>query len=608
MSSLGISGLVVSWLILIGLIPIAVLANPLRPKLLLGARILFYTAATIVFWITGLFLVALITNVSSIEYVLRHILPTTPFLYRVAALWAGREGVFLFWTTLILISLMICSLRIQNTSFQSQRNFIIVSAIITTIWLTAVIFKFDPFRPAISYETVRPFLNPHLRSWPMLLHPPLTYISLAGICVLFALIFTDLRESSIRQSFILWVRISLSFLTAGILLGAIWAYKEISWSNYWSWDPIESLSFISWLILLSLLQLQERTDKVGKISVFLAGLSFSFMLFTSYVIRSSILTSLHSHADPNRFDIMLGGATLAIVITLILAYRTSSVESIPKDTGLIVSTIVLLAATILAFTTSPIFLEKKAPTGFYNKAVAIAAIAIMWILFSQNIRLLKDPTYRKQVVFAGITIGSVFVFLVWYLTNIEELILLIAIFTMIQLIISQVFSFNYYKERRYLCLRNIGLVVLAFGVIWSINNTDRYSVNIKTSKDQFTKLTDTLSIKYLGINAKEEKGNLVITSSFIVKIDGKRYNLSPKYVLYEFNNGRLIPAIKQTLLYDIYLSTDAPLTAEEKPINITISRVWFIKLVWLGPIFLIASFILPEISPYNRRLYGKPER
>jgi cytochrome c-type biogenesis protein CcsB len=81
-------------------------------------------------------------------------------------------------------------------------------------------------------------------------------------------------------------------LTLGILTGAVWA--EAAWGRYWSWDPKETWSLITWLIYASLLHARLVKGWQGRRTAWLAVLGFLAVLFTYFGV-SFLLTGLHSY-------------------------------------------------------------------------------------------------------------------------------------------------------------------------------------------------------------------------------------------------------------------------------------------------------------------------
>jgi cytochrome c-type biogenesis protein CcsB len=81
-------------------------------------------------------------------------------------------------------------------------------------------------------------------------------------------------------------------LTLGILTGAVWA--ETAWGRYWSWDPKETWSLITWLIYATLLHARLLKGWQGRRIAWLAVLGFLAVLFTYFGV-SFLLTGLHSY-------------------------------------------------------------------------------------------------------------------------------------------------------------------------------------------------------------------------------------------------------------------------------------------------------------------------
>lgn len=82
------------------------------------------------------------------------------------------------------------------------------------------------------------------------------------------------------------------FLTLGILTGAVWA--ESAWGRYWSWDPKETWSLITWFIYATLLHARLVKGWQGRRIAWLAVVGFAAVLFTYFGV-SFLLTGLHSY-------------------------------------------------------------------------------------------------------------------------------------------------------------------------------------------------------------------------------------------------------------------------------------------------------------------------
>jgi cytochrome c-type biogenesis protein CcsB len=81
-------------------------------------------------------------------------------------------------------------------------------------------------------------------------------------------------------------------LTLGIVTGAVWA--ETAWGRYWSWDPKETWSLITWFIYAALLHARLLKGWHGRRIAWLAVLGFIAVLFTYFGV-SFLLSGMHSY-------------------------------------------------------------------------------------------------------------------------------------------------------------------------------------------------------------------------------------------------------------------------------------------------------------------------
>ncbi len=90
------------------------------------------------------------------------------------------------------------------------------------------------------------------------------------------------------------VGIGFVFLTIGIILGAVWA--KYAWGGYWSWDPKETWSLITWLVYAAYLHARYVRGLRGKRLVYFTILGFLCVIFTYYGVNL-IMPGLHSYAQ-----------------------------------------------------------------------------------------------------------------------------------------------------------------------------------------------------------------------------------------------------------------------------------------------------------------------
>ena len=84
------------------------------------------------------------------------------------------------------------------------------------------------------------------------------------------------------------------WLTSGIITGAVWA--NTAWGTYWSWDPKETWSLITWFIYAITLHARYTRGWGGKLVAWMAILGFFLVIFTYYGVNF-ILSGLHSYGS-----------------------------------------------------------------------------------------------------------------------------------------------------------------------------------------------------------------------------------------------------------------------------------------------------------------------
>jgi cytochrome c-type biogenesis protein CcsB len=89
------------------------------------------------------------------------------------------------------------------------------------------------------------------------------------------------------------IAVGFPLLSIGIITGAIWA--DVAWGSYWSWDPKETWSLITWLVYATFLHARFARGWAGTRSAVLSILGFVAVLFT-YLGVNFLLTGLHSYA------------------------------------------------------------------------------------------------------------------------------------------------------------------------------------------------------------------------------------------------------------------------------------------------------------------------
>ncbi len=205
----------------------------------------------------------------------------------------------------------------DNLRASFQARVLAVQGMIGAAFLAFLLFTSNPFARLSPAPLDGAELNPLLQDPGLVIHPPLLYLGYVGFSVAFAFAVAALIEGRVDAAWARWVRpwvlAAWVCLTCGITLGSVWAYYELGWGGWWFWDPVENASLMPWLMGTALLHsalVLERRGALVSWTILLAILTFSLSLIGTFLVRSGILTSVHTFAvDPRR-----GVFILAIIV------------------------------------------------------------------------------------------------------------------------------------------------------------------------------------------------------------------------------------------------------------------------------------------------------
>ena len=313
-------------------------------------------------------------NDFSLLNVASHSNSSLPLIYRLAATWGSHEGSMLLWL------LMQAGWALAVASFSQHLPRPVLARILAVMgWLTLgfllfVLLTSNPFERLLPVPVDGRDLNPQLQDPGMIIHPPMLFMGYVGFSVAFAFAVAALIGGNLDAQWARWTRpwtnIAWAFLTTGIALGSWWAYYELGWGGWWFWDPVENASFMPWLVGTALIHSLAVTEKRGSFkswTVLLAIMAFSLSLLGTFLVRSGVITSVHSFAsDPRRGLFILGLLALFTGAALTLyAWRSAKVglgarfSMLSRETLLLGNNVLLVVAmvAVLLGTLYPLILD-----------------------------------------------------------------------------------------------------------------------------------------------------------------------------------------------------------------------------------------------------------
>ncbi len=171
----------------------------------------------------------------------------------------------------------------------------VIGAYIMLIVIGLVALASSPLMPKEATPLV-----PALQSYWLWLHVSVTLLGEAFFAVAFvtSIMYLKAKELEKKEKLdsISYRSVAVGFplfTLGGLVFGMVWAYK--AWGTYWSWDPKEVWSLITWIVFALYLHTRIVMGWKGKRSAIIAILGFLAALFTYFGVNY-LLTGLHSYA------------------------------------------------------------------------------------------------------------------------------------------------------------------------------------------------------------------------------------------------------------------------------------------------------------------------
>ena len=539
-----------------------------------------------------------------------------PLLYKITGTWGNHEGSMLLW--LLIMSLYNVFFSFNITLEDHVRKLTIVfQSFLYLCFSLFVILTSNPFLVNSIDINEGLGLNPILQDPALAIHPPILYIGYVGFSLILSLALAGLISSQLDNLWIQvikrWAMFCWLMLTGGIALGSYWAYYELGWGGWWFWDPVENISLMPWITGLALvhsLMITKQEQLLKRWVVFLSILCFSLSILGTFLVRSGILTSVHSFAaDASRgifililFLTITGFSFIIFILKSPHSNKQINLLFINKTSALIINNVVMLIAciTILLGTIYPIIIEvltnKRMSVGapYYNSTVLpillpgflIMSIAPMLSWQSNKLDKIKNYIYILIVT-------SILTLLITYLTkfNIWGFTgTILGLWIIAASLLSILHNCLKYKFKKFFIYNNaliahMGVGIMIIGITFSsifqtknnftiqtgeIVNSGQYSLQLKNlkieKKNNFQEL--------LGIFLLHKKNEFLTTIK-----SSKRYYYVSKVITTE-------AGIYHDWFQDFYLVLG---NEKNNKWSITIYHNPLVSFIWIGVMIMIFS-------------------
>ena len=589
---------------------------------------------------------AFLGNDFSVQYVAEHSNTRLPVQYQFAAIWGGHEGSLLLWALILATWTAAVATFSRHLPDEMVARVLGVMGLVAVGFLLFMLLTSNPFDRLLPAPLDGQELNPLLQDFGLVIHPPMLYMGYVGFSVAFAFAIAALLGGKLDAAWARWSRpwttIAWVFLTTGVMLGSWWAYYELGWGGWWFWDPVENASFMPWLVGTALIHSLAVTEKRGAFkswTILLAIAAFSLSLLGTFLVRSGVLTSVHSFAvDPKRGVFILAFLVIVIGSSLLLfAWRAPKIglggkfDLVSRESLLLSNNVLfaVAAASVFIGTMYPLFMDalgmgklSVGPPYFEAVFVPLMALAALMMGFGALARWkqtsMQELTKRVRWGFAAAAIFAVllpFVFNHW--TPMIAFGLLLAFWIIASLVVSlqQRWSGSgaFMQRVRNQSLSYYGMQLAHFGVAVFIIGVTVVK-GYESERDVRMEVGDTVDsggyiFRFDGVRDIEGPNYMAAQAHISVSKNGKPVNeLFPEKRRYNVSGMQLTEAAIDTGVFrDLYVSLGEPIPGTQGAWSVRVYYKPFVDWIWAGCVLMALGGVL-AISDRRYRIRQKSQK
>jgi cytochrome c-type biogenesis protein CcmF len=661
------------------------------------ARIAFITQLVSVIAVFSIIFYICSNHYFEYMYVYKHAAKELEPKFLLACIWEGQEGSFLLWTIWHSILGLFIIARSKSPLLNTWEAPVMTVISFAQFFLGMMIlgiYIFDarigssPFTltrneiegPIFSQANYLSFikdgvgLNVLLRNYWMVIHPPILFLGFASTIIPFAFAYAGIQTKRFGD----WVKPVLPFalfsacvLGVGIMMGGKWAYESLSFGGYWAWDPVENASLVPWLILIAGLHtmvIYKATGQSLRASYLFAFLSFIFILYSTFLTRTGILSDTSVHAFTideetklvtySMLLILLAVFTLPALILFLINYKkipsiNTEERTDSREFWMFIGSIVffLSALFISAKTSVPvynkIFGTKIAPPEdvefSYNKVMVLVAFILG--LLTAITQYFKYKNTPSKYILKKIAVPTLLAAVVTALLAIFYPItytkqgagflgaIYIALFAAVYAVIANAayiwIGLNGKLKIAGGSIAHLGFAIMILGMLISSANKKTISdnsvtgINIPFGKDNkgkdlenpmenLTMLRDAptrmldYNVTYNGDSAGNEKGRLFYNLKFVKKDSSEQFDLTPDVYVGKDELKSSNPSTKRYLTKDIYtyISSINPESNKEDTAQFIIKELAEGDTAFYSKGYLILNRVVK--NPNNTKYHFKP--
>ena len=343
-----------------------------------------------------------------------------PWLYKLAGTWGNHEGSMLLWVAILGVSGAAVAMFEHRLKPATLIATLAAQAALSIGFYVFLLFSSNPFTRLTPPAADGQGLNPLLQDPGLAFHPPTLYFGYVGMSVAFSFAVGALVTRDVGPAFARamrpWVLGAWIFLTLGITAGSYWAYYELGWGGWWFWDPVENASLMPWLATTALLHsvtVLATRDGLRAWTVMLAVVAFSMSMVGTFLVRSGILTSVHSFAvDPTRGSFLLallaiyvGGAMALFALRIGTVREGNQFDLVSREGALVANNLLFSAILGIVFVGTLYPLGVEAVTGeklsvgppYFNATTGPITLFLVVVMISGPLLRWRQDSWKLLV-------------------------------------------------------------------------------------------------------------------------------------------------------------------------------------------------------------------
>ena len=558
--------------------------------------------------------------------------------YKLAGVWAGRDGTLLIWSWATIASIV--SERRLCKEEDSQKEITTLIACVLLLALTIIQLYINPFERNEIIPDTGKGLNPLLLSPYMIIHPPIVFLSYGMIVLLYSsgMSYLITKNKNWNETIKRWGRASWIGMSLALVLGGYWAYVTLGWGGYWAWDPVETAGLLPWLAMTSLLHtsvMSRRKNNYKILGPLLAMLSLVLVLLESFVTRGGIWSSVHSFIVEDNGgawsrlgyvlenDVSVKGFFILMILSFILTlglvwlnYKSSKEEETQNDnnTDLFREDNTFFAAIytqLLILTVTLVLLFVRA-NGYLEPEVFEVRLAPFVVILAAifTIHTLR-PFIELQKILIIVSFGILFS-LIYSITSEGRSWMVGAMIPWAFICGFSIFRYMWrYRTKKLLPMlrawgpytAHLGIMLILVGYCFSYGLGTETSVTLNEGEKALTG-NFILELDAISMEPNQDEIKLIASIKLIEKKNNKivMEDVISKTIQSETNEKTTQIYLQHDLHRDIYITLNSATPGgsnSESTATITVREIPGIILVWIGAVLTILGMLLTMFTEWK---------